>query len=183
MSTKEVSLGKIRPAWTADNSAILVAPNFKVGMEAHNSIPPPPPTSLNDLLGAAFTLTFLCICFNYSINNYGVGSVVLEEATVKKETESVPETLCIIFQYLGWKSPRNLRAQILSALQEFLAYYGNRKFSNLFKWCRHSWPSCARWNPVNVLAPGFCVSSYWCSLCNESIQPLEFAQYFIECWC
>ena len=57
-------------------------------MEAHHSIPP---LSLNDLLGKAFTLTFLCIWFNYSINNCLV-TVVLEEAIVKKETESVPET-------------------------------------------------------------------------------------------
>ena len=79
----------MRPACTPDNSAVLVVPNVKVRMEAHHSTPP---LSLNDLLGKAFTLTFLCIWFNYSINNYCAVTVVLEEAIVKKETESVPET-------------------------------------------------------------------------------------------
>jgi hypothetical protein len=72
-----------------DNSAVLVVPNVEVRMEAYHSIPH---LILNDLLGKAFTFTFLCIWFNYSINNYGLVTVVLEEANVKKEAEYASET-------------------------------------------------------------------------------------------
>jgi hypothetical protein len=107
---------------TADSSAVLVVPTVKVRMEAHHSIPP---LSLNDLLGKVFTLTFLCIWFNYSINNYCVVTVVLEEAIVKQEAESVPETQCIIFQYLGWKkSKKSTSSNSLGCYKNFSPVMG-----------------------------------------------------------
>jgi len=39
MSTKNVLGGKVRPASTADGSALLVASNIKIRMEAQHSIP------------------------------------------------------------------------------------------------------------------------------------------------
>ena len=45
----------MRPAFTADNSAVLVVPNVKVRMEADRSIPS---LSLQDLLGKALPLPF-----------------------------------------------------------------------------------------------------------------------------
>jgi hypothetical protein len=47
--------------WTergADNSAVLVAPNVKVKMEAQHSFPP---LNLHDLLRESFTFTFYCV--------------------------------------------------------------------------------------------------------------------------
>jgi hypothetical protein len=46
---------KARPTHRADNSAVQIAPNVKVRMEAQHSIPP---LSLQDLLPESFTFTY-----------------------------------------------------------------------------------------------------------------------------
>jgi len=46
------------------------------------------------------------IRINYSLNNCYVVTVVLEEESLKKETELVPETQCIVFPYIPWRKSK-----------------------------------------------------------------------------
>jgi hypothetical protein len=62
ISTKGFPSRKVQLAHTADSSAILVVPNFKVGMEAQHSMPG---LSLHYLLEGSFTFTFY-----YSTNGH-----------------------------------------------------------------------------------------------------------------
>jgi hypothetical protein len=48
-------VGEVRPARTADNSAVLIVPNVKVRMEAQHSIPP---LIILDLLSKTCSLAF-----------------------------------------------------------------------------------------------------------------------------
>ena len=56
----------MRPARRAETSAVLVASNVRVRMEAQHSVPHPPFLSLRDLLRESFTFTGLCYHFGLS---------------------------------------------------------------------------------------------------------------------
>jgi hypothetical protein len=43
--------------------------------------------------------------FNQSIKNYYAVTFVLEEVSLKTETDPLPTTQCVKFQYIQWKSP------------------------------------------------------------------------------
>jgi hypothetical protein len=52
--------------------------------------------------------------FNYSVKIHHIVTIVLEEVSLKPEVKPVPETWCILFQYIRWrKSKKSMSLNIM----------------------------------------------------------------------
>jgi hypothetical protein len=57
-------------------------------------------------------VVFTSLILNHSIKNYYVVTFVLERVSLKTETDHIPATQYVKFQYVLWKSPQSQKVQM-----------------------------------------------------------------------